>query len=147
MQLLIALQNTVTRKTKNCSSNCCGSVILKRKKMAGNSPIRKSFQVVRIIEAMPNQPQWHHSGRVCLPSQFLASILVNSGSDIPPLMAFDVAKDGFHIKCGVVEFTAKRGQIWMPDWMMERLRIGSQPDDGQETRVTVTFLPILPKGK
>ena len=107
------------------------------------STVRKSFQVVRIIEAMPNQPQWHHSGRVCLPSHFLASIIDSAGSDIPTLMAFNVeAKDtGLHLKCGVVEFTADRGQIWMPDWMLQRLGIA------ERDTVTVTLLQNLPKGK
>ena len=59
------------------------------------------------------------------------------------MMIFDVAKDGQHIKCGVAEFTAKKGQILMPDWMMERLNIGSKDD-----RVTVRLLRStdLPKG-
>ena len=101
----------------------------------------KSYKVVRIIEAMPTQPQWHFSGKVCLPHEFFASIVESGG--IQPLMVFEISKDSsHHLKCGVAEFTAKRGQIWMPDWMMERLNIV------KDDKVTLSLLKSrdLPKG-
>ena len=103
---------------------------------------RKSYKVVRICEAMPTHSQWHYSGRVCLPHEFFA-FLVQSGGIEQPLMVFEISKDNHHhLKCGVAEFSAKRGQIWMPDWMMERLNIV------KDDKVTVSLLKSrdLPKG-
>lgn len=84
---------------------------------------RGLYKAVGIIEALPNNPEWNYGGKVCLPPQCLERI-VGSGRNIPRLMVFDVAsstKKNLRVKCGVIDFTAADGEIWMPEWMLKSL--------------------------
>ena len=101
---------------------------------------RGFYKAVGIIEAVPNNPEWNYGGRVCLPHEFLATNL-----HWPQLMIFEVTSakdDRRRVKCGVIEFTAEPGQIYMPAWMLKRLDVSRRHDE-----VTVNLIEgeSLPK--
>lgn len=101
---------------------------------------RGFYKAVGIIEAVPNNPEWNYGGKVCLPPQFLESHAEN----LPTLMVLDIvsqANDDLHVKCGVIDFNAEPGQIWLPQWMMERLKLGKK----DEVTVTLMAGEALPK--
>lgn len=83
---------------------------------------RGLYKAVGIIEALPNNPEWNYGGKVCLPPQCLERI-VRTGTNIPRLMVFNVqtATKNRCVKCGVIDFTAANGEIWMPEWMLKSL--------------------------
>jgi ubiquitin fusion degradation protein 1 len=101
------------------------------------------YKAVGIIEAVPSNPEWNYGGKVCLPLEMLTLFQ----QDMPKVLVFNVfneSNDGRHheVNCGVIDFIAKSGEIWCPDWMLKRLNI----DTLKAVEVTVTPMRMpLPK--
>ncbi|KAJ2657527.1 ubiquitin fusion degradation protein [Coemansia sp. RSA 1200] len=86
------------------------------------------------VDAHPggNKQHLNNGGKIFMPSSAL-EILGHSESDDPMLFRLqnDESDEMRYTHCGVLEFTAEEGRVYLPQWMMEALDL--YPGDTVET--------------
>lgn len=82
------------------------------------------------------KPHIDNGGKIILPASALDEI-ARLNIVYPMLFKIDNNQQGTHTHCGVLEFSAEEGRVYIPFWMQEHLRL----NPGQMVTVTSATLP------
>uniref|UniRef100_A0A0N5CGG6 Ubiquitin fusion degradation protein 1 homolog n=1 Tax=Strongyloides papillosus TaxID=174720 RepID=A0A0N5CGG6_STREA len=80
--------------------------------------------------------QYNYSGKIFLPASALDQ-LMRSNIEYPMMFKISNKETGVFTHCGVMEFTAEEGKIYLPTWMMQQLSLSI----GQIISIKYTSLP------
>ncbi|KAF8372773.1 ufd-1 [Pristionchus pacificus] len=78
----------------------------------------------------------NYGGKILLPSSAL-DVLIRLNIQYPMLFKLTNTRNGSMTHCGVLEFSAEEGKAYLPQWIMQQLRI----DEGQIINIESASLP------